>query len=35
MKRYILPHTDLAVSELIYGCIKIRGGWSAVPQNSI
>ncbi len=28
MKTSILPHTDLSVSELIYGCMRIRGSWS-------
>lgn len=31
MKRFTLPRTDLEVSELIYGCMRIRGGWSDEP----
>lgn len=26
-----LPHTDLTVSKLIYGCMRIRGSWSDAP----
>jgi predicted oxidoreductase len=26
-----LPHTDLTVSKLIYGCMRIRGAWSDAP----
>jgi len=28
MKYTSLPHTGLTVSELIYGCMRIRGSWS-------
>lgn len=28
-----LPHTDFAVSDLIYGCMRIRGSWSDDPLS--
>jgi predicted oxidoreductase len=31
MNTRILPHTELEVSELIYGCMRIRGSWSDAP----
>jgi predicted oxidoreductase len=33
MKTARLPHTDLIVSELIYGCMRIRGSWSEDPLS--
>ena len=31
MKTLNLPQTDLTVSQLIYGCMRIRGAWSDSP----
>jgi len=31
MRTIHLHHTDLTVSELIYGCMRIRGSWSDTP----
>ena len=31
MRHFLLPHTDLQVSELIYGCMRIRGSWQDDP----
>ncbi|MCC5850200.1 MAG: aldo/keto reductase [Verrucomicrobia bacterium] len=31
MKKIVIPHTGLEVSELIYGCMRIRGRWSDDP----
>ncbi len=31
MQQYTLPHTDLTVSRLAYGCMKIGGSWDAAP----
>jgi predicted oxidoreductase len=33
MKTRTLAHTDLTVSELIYGCMRIRGSWSDAPLS--
>ena len=31
MKTYLIPHTDLAVSRLAYGCMGICGSWNNDP----
>ncbi len=33
MKNIELTHTDLMVSKLIYGCMRIRGSWSDAPLS--
>ena len=34
MKTYTIPHTDLDVSRLAYGCMNIGGPWSAAPPTA-
>ncbi len=31
MQQYTIPNTDLSVSRLAYGCMKIGGSWDATP----
>jgi len=31
MQRQPLPHTDLLVSDFLYGCMRIRGDWRDAP----
>ncbi len=31
MQTYLIPHTDLAVTRLGYGCMKIGGSWNEAP----
>lgn len=31
MKTYAIPNTDLAVSRIAYGCMKIGGAWTTEP----
>lgn len=34
MKTYRIPNTDLEVSRLAYGCMKIGGGWNDSPLTA-
>ncbi len=33
LQTYTIPQTDLVVSRLAYGCMKIGGGWGHAPLN--
>jgi predicted oxidoreductase len=34
MKTYSLPHTDLLVSRIAYGCMNLGGSWDTSPPSS-
>ncbi len=34
MKTYHLPHTDLEISRLAYGCMTLGGEWSSAPLTA-
>ena len=34
MKTYSIPHTDLEVSQIAYGCMQIGGGWNREPVSA-
>ncbi len=33
MKTYSIPHTDLTVSRIAFGCMRIGGSWDATPPT--
>ena len=33
MKTYTIPHTDLEVSRIAYGCMGLGGGWDRTPAT--
>ena len=34
MKTYTIPHTDLEVSRIAYGCMGLGGGWDRTPATA-